>query len=51
MDLHVGQEFDTIWERGCVVVTLPDKDGNFDAKDSDGIICSYHLSMVCCVGE
>lgn len=51
---HVGQRFNTDSERGCEVVTLPDADGNFDAFDSDRVLCSFSTAMVrsvCCNGE
>lgn len=44
--LEVGQIFDTLYEKGCKVITLPDEFGNFDAYDSDGVACSFNIRMV-----
>jgi hypothetical protein len=44
--LTVGMQFATPFEAGCVVTTLPDKDGDFLAFDSDGVECSFHVNMV-----
>ena len=42
----IGQVFATTYESGCIVVTLPDSDGNFVALDSDGVECDFCVSMV-----
>lgn len=44
--LAIGTVFDTPYEKGCVVVGLPDVVGNFDARDSDGVVCSFSEAMV-----
>jgi hypothetical protein len=50
--LTPGTVFDTnspdgqLIERGCVVATMPDDRGNFDAYDSDGVLCAYNVDMV-----
>ncbi len=41
-----GTVFSTLAESGCVATTAPDEDGNFDARDSDGVVCSFWLGMV-----
>jgi hypothetical protein len=46
MTLTIGMMFDTAYEQGCVVVSLPDAQGNFIALDSDGVECDFHVSMV-----
>jgi hypothetical protein len=32
-------------ESGCIVLTVPDSDGNFLAIDSEGVECQYSLYM------
>lgn len=49
VELIEGTEFDTPFERGCIVVTLPDGLGTFIALDSDGVECEFTLDMVACV--
>lgn len=49
VELTEGAEFDTPFERGCIVVTLPNSRGNFVALDSAGVECHYTLDMVTCV--
>jgi hypothetical protein len=44
--ISIGDTFDTPFERGCVVTTLPDAVGNFDALDSEGIECAFHVRMI-----
>lgn len=46
LTLRPGDVFNTDYEQGCVVVTEPDELGNFDALDSDGVLCSFSLVMV-----
>lgn len=46
-----GVEFDTPHERGCVVISSPDSDGNFDAYDSDHVACQFHVSMILQLAE
>lgn len=46
MIISIGQVFNTAYESGCVVVSLPDSNGNFVALDSDGVECEFHVSMV-----
>jgi len=41
-----GDRFATPYEAGCVIVTAPDQDGNFEGRDSDGVLCSFHVSMI-----
>lgn len=38
--------FSTEFETGCVALSLPNEDGQFPALDSDGVECSFHVSMV-----
>jgi hypothetical protein len=45
-DFSIGARFSTLYESGCIVVTLPDTDGNFIGTDSDGVDCSYSIGMV-----
>ena len=33
-------------ETGCVVATMPDENGNFDAYDSENVLCAYNVVMV-----
>ena len=49
--LQIGTVFDTAYEQGCVVQSLPDVVGNFDALDSDGVLCSFSPVMVVRVHE
>lgn len=44
--IAVDDLFDTAFEQGCIAVTEPDSDGNFDGIDSDGELASYHVSMI-----
>lgn len=44
--MKIGDIFDTWYEKGCVVMSLPDDDGNFNALDSDGVYCVFHVSMI-----
>lgn len=46
MTPSIGQRFDTPYERGCIAVSAPDLVGNFDAYDSDGVLCSFSPAMV-----
>lgn len=41
-----GVIFDTPFETGCVALTEPDADGNFEGRDSDGVACDFTLAMV-----
>lgn len=41
-----GRVFDTASERGCIAWTEPGPAGDFEAIDSDGVLCSYVLRMV-----
>lgn len=47
MEIRRGTLFNTPYETNCRVVTLPDEHGNFDAIDSDGVLCGFHLVLVC----
>jgi len=44
--LTIGQTFNTPYEQGCKVATLPDAQGNFEALDSDGVLCTFCVDMV-----
>lgn len=44
-----GAIFDTLFETGCVALAAPDDLGNFDARDSDGVVCSFGAAMVTAV--
>lgn len=44
-----GAIFDTPFETGCVALAAPDDDGNFDARDSDGVECLFGVRMVTAV--
>lgn len=44
--IEVGQYFDTLFEEGCKVLTVPDCYGNFVAEDSEGIVCNFGLNMI-----
>ncbi len=44
--IYPGVVFSTLAESGCVATSAPDEDGNFDALDSDGVLCSFSLVMV-----
>ncbi len=46
MKLTIGCKFDTNAERGCICQSLPDRDGNFDGIDSDGVECSFLARQV-----
>ena len=46
MDIKVGTVFDTEYESSCVAVSEPNADGEFIAKDSDGVECWFNVSMV-----
>jgi hypothetical protein len=46
MLIHKGDVFATEFETGCVCMTEPDEFGMFDGLDSDGVLCSYMVSMV-----
>lgn len=46
MDVKPGTIFSTPFEVGCIAQTEPDDRGSFDALDSDGVLCSFHLRMV-----
>lgn len=41
--------FDTPFESGCVALESPNEFGGFDAVDSEGVVCQFHVAMV--VGE
>lgn len=41
-----GTIFDTPYESGCVALSAPDEQGNFDGVDSDGVVCGYFAPMV-----
>jgi hypothetical protein len=43
--LPIGTVFDTPFETGCVVTSLPDQFGSFLALDSDGVECQFSPSM------
>jgi hypothetical protein len=45
-EIHVGTVFDTDFETGCVATTEPTQWGSFNAIDSDGVECTFSLSMV-----
>ena len=44
--MEIGQVFNTPFEEGCVVTGAADADGNFMAKDSDGVECRFNEVMV-----
>lgn len=44
--MEIGMKFDTNYETGCIVVALPDAQGNFVGLDSDGVECEFHVSMI-----
>ena len=44
--LAIGDTFATPFESGCVVASRADEFGNFDAYDSDGVLCQFSASMV-----
>ena len=44
--LEPGVRFDTESERGCLVQTSPDADGNFDGVDSDGVEVTFTVRMI-----
>lgn len=45
-----GARFDTEFEENCVVVEAPGADtGGFLARDSEGVECQFHTSMVLAV--
>lgn len=46
LNLFRGAAFSTASEDNCMVVTLPDEVGNFDAYDSDNVICSFNVNMI-----
>lgn len=45
--LRPGHVFNTPVEIGCVVDGPVDQYGMFDAVDTDGVVCQYHVSGVC----
>lgn len=45
-DLTPGTIFDTPFEQGCEVITEPDDLTNFQAYDSDRVVCSFSVVMV-----
>lgn len=45
-ELTPGTVFSTPFETGCVVETEPDRDGAFDALDSEGVSCRFCVAMV-----
>lgn len=38
-----GTVFSTPFESGCIAITAPDDLGNFDGKDSEGVICNFGI--------
>lgn len=42
----VGQVFETAFEGGCIMLTLPDPYGNFVALDSDGNEYECNVVMI-----
>jgi len=44
--LTPGTIFDTPFEKECEVITEPDEQGNFDAYDSERVVCSFCTVMV-----
>jgi hypothetical protein len=38
--------FDTDFEKDCIALEAPDEFGNFDAFDSDRVICQFNIKMV-----
>lgn len=44
--LKIGDRFDTPYEQGCTVTSLPDRDGNFLALDSEGVECQFDGRMI-----
>ena len=45
MDIAVGTVFDTPFEKGCVALAEPDVYGNFDGRDSEGVVCTFSTTM------
>jgi len=45
-DIKKGTVFDTPAESGCVALTEPDENGDFNALDSDGVECQFNIVMV-----
>jgi hypothetical protein len=41
-----GTLFDTPFESGCRFVSDIADDGSFNAFDSDGVLCSFHVDMI-----
>src|SRR5262249_54525096 len=46
LGLAIGATFSTPFEGGCEVASVPDIDGNFDAYDSEGVLCAFSPAMV-----
>lgn len=44
--IKAGQTFSTPFESGCVATSDPDFLGNFDAYDSDGVLCGFSTVMI-----
>ena len=44
--LSVGMLFDTPYEKGCRVLSLPNAQGAFIGLDSDGVEVEFHIGMV-----
>lgn len=44
--LHVGTVFNTPFESNCVVTSEIDTEGNFLAKDSEGVECEFSTEMI-----
>ena len=41
-----GERFNTPYERGCVAATNSNTAGEFEAWDSDGVLCAFHTDMI-----
>lgn len=52
LDLKVGDTFSTVTpdgsviEENCVVLSVPDEYGHFEAYDSEMVICLFEVRMV-----
>lgn len=46
MDIKAGTVFSTEAETGCFALEAPNAFGSFNAIDSDGVECAFHIDMV-----
>ena len=51
MALLPGVRFSTRYEDDCEVVTEPDEFGQFEALDSEGVLCGYQTNMVTAIAS